>query len=71
LEGTLIPDFHYVLLKDDFSDLLEKIDFFIKNPNMAKEITSNANEYVEQFFDEERERLISLLVMKKYIELSQ
>ncbi|MEO9273573.1 glycosyl transferase family 90 [Marinomonas sp. 5E14-1] len=71
MEGTLIPDFHYVLLKDDFSDLLEKVKFYIENPDLAKEIIANANEYVQQFFDEERERLISLLVMKKYIDLSQ
>jgi len=71
MEGALIPDFHYVLLKDDFSDLLEKVTFFIENPESAKEIIANANEYVQQFFDEERERLISLLVMKKYIELSR
>jgi len=71
MEGTLVPDFHYVLLKDDFSDLLEKVNFYIENPSLAKEIIANANEYVQQFFDEERESLISLLVMKKYIGLSQ
>ncbi|MEP0071306.1 MAG: glycosyl transferase family 90 [Marinomonas sp.] len=71
MEGTLVPDFHYVLLKDDFSDLLEKVNFYIENPSLAKKIIANANEYIQQFFDEERESLISLLVMKKYIGLSQ
>ncbi|WP_211236447.1 glycosyl transferase family 90 [Marinomonas ushuaiensis] len=70
MEGRLIPDVHYVELKDDFSDLLEKVDFYIENPNLAKNIINNAHDYVEQFFDEDRELLISLLVMKKYLELS-
>jgi len=26
MEGRLIPDVHYVLLKDDFSDLQEKME---------------------------------------------
>lgn len=71
MEGTLIPDYHYVLLKDDFSDLLEKVHYYINNPDQAKVIIQNANQYVEQFLDQEREELISLLVMEKYLELSQ
>lgn len=70
MEGTLIPNYHYVELKDDFSDLLEKVDYCIAHPNFAKEIVKNANNYVEQFLDEDREELISMLVMQKYLSLS-
>ena len=70
MEGTLLPNVHYVELKDDFSDLLEKMDFYIANPELAKKIISNAHEYVSQFLDEDRELLISLLVMERYLALS-
>lgn len=70
MEGLLIPGYHYVELKSDYSDIEEKIDYYLKNPDKAEEIINNANEYVSQFMDHEKEKLISLLVMKKYFELS-
>lgn len=66
MEGTLIPNYHYVLLKDDYSDLQEKVDYYSKNIEESLQIISNANEYIKQFQDQKRERLISLLVLKKY-----
>ncbi|MDK2841597.1 MAG: hypothetical protein PWQ17_1102 [Anaerophaga sp.] len=66
MEGTLIPDFHYVLVKDDFSDLEEKIKYYINYPDEAEKILANAHDFVEQFKNPKREKIISLLVMKKY-----
>lgn len=71
MEGSLIPNFHYVLLKDDYSDLEEKIEYYNMSPEEAKNIIKNANQYVSKFFDEETELMISLLVIKKYFELSK
>jgi hypothetical protein len=68
MEGTLIPDFHFIEIKPDFSDLEEKINFYIRNPDKAKQIISNANRYVKQFQDKEKEKIISLLVLQKYFE---
>ena len=68
MEGKLIPNYHYVLLKDDYSDLEEKIEYYSKNTNESLEILKNAKEYLEQFKDDKREDLISLLVVKKYFE---
>lgn len=70
MEGALIPDHHYVLLKDDYSDLEEKIHYYSKNEEAAKRIIRNANQYVEQFLDDRRELVLSLLVMQKYFERS-
>lgn len=28
MEGALIPNHHYVLIKDDFSDLEEQLDYY-------------------------------------------
>jgi len=71
MEGKLKPDFHYICLKDDFSDAEEKINFFIKHPDHVKKIISNANDYVEQFKNKRKEKLISLLVLDKYFSYSK
>lgn len=70
MEGKLIPDYHYVELKDDFSDLVEKVEFYQAHPDKAKKIIQNAHEHVKQFLNEKRERAISILVVQKYLELS-
>ncbi|MDF3822519.1 glycosyl transferase family 90 [Leptospira sp. 96542] len=70
MEGRLQAGVHYVLLKDDFSDLEEKIDYYSTHAAEARDIVQNANRYVAQFRDRRRERLISLLVLQKYFLLS-
>ncbi len=70
MEGTLKPDYHYIEVKEDFSDLEERLGYYIAHPAEAEAIIGHAHEYVEQFFDRERERLISLLVLKKYFEIT-
>ena len=70
MEGSLIPDYHYVLLNDEFSDLEEKINYYVEHTSEALAIIRNANQYAMQFLDTRREKLISLLVLKKYFDLS-
>ena len=70
MEGQLIPNIHYVQLEDDFSDIEEKVTYYLQHPAKALEITSQANDYCEQFKNRKRETLISLLVMKQYFEQS-
>ena len=66
MEGRLIPDFHYILIKDDYSDLIEKLSYYITNAEKAEIIVRNANQYVKQFFNSDQEDLISFMVLKKY-----
>ena len=68
MEARLIPDYHYVAIKQDYSDLEEKLNYYTEHENKALHIIRNAKEYVDQFWDEEREDLISLLVMQKYFD---
>jgi len=70
MEGTLIPDFHYIEIKRDYSDLTEKMDHYISHPEEAERISRNAQEYVRQFWDKRREKLISLLVLEKYFRMT-
>lgn len=68
MEGKLKANFHYIKIKEDYSDLEERLNYFIENPEEAHKIIKNANEYVTQFFDKEREHLIALAVINKYLE---
>ncbi|MCG2837122.1 glycosyltransferase family 90 protein [Photobacterium sp. WH77] len=70
MEGTLKAGVHYVELKDDFSDLEEKIHYYNQHPEAAEAIIANAHEHVHQFCHPRQEKLIGLLVLKKYFELS-
>ncbi len=70
MEGTLIPNYHYVLLKDDYSDLEEKVLYYSSHIQEAKQIIKNAHAHIEQFKNKKREDTISLLVLKKYFEQS-
>ena len=66
MEGKLMPDYHYIKVEKDFSDLETKINYYIKHTEKALAIIQNAHKYVEQFQDKEREKLISLLVLDNY-----
>ena len=70
MEGKLQAGVHFVEVKDDFSDLIEKMDYYTKHEDEALEIIKQANQWVEQFKDLKREKLISLLVAQKYFDLS-
>ncbi len=70
MEGTLIPNYHYIEVKDDFSDLEERLTYYINHPEEAEAIIQHAHDYVKQFKDSKREKLISLLVLKKYFEVT-
>ena len=66
MEGKLIPNHHYVEIKDDYSDLEERLNYYIENPKEAQQIIRQAHEYITQFEDKDREDLISLLVLERY-----
>lgn len=68
MEGTLLPDYHYICIKDDYSDLEEKLNYYIQHVEEAEKIISNAHRFVAQFMDQRKEDIISLLVLRKYFE---
>lgn len=70
MEGSLIAGYHYVEVKEDFSDLEEKIRYYTEHIQEAEDIIAHAHEYVSQFMDKEREEIIQLLVLQKYLRLS-
>jgi spore maturation protein CgeB len=70
MEGTLIPNYHYIEVKPDFSDLEERLTYYIEHPDEAEAIIQHAHDYISQFRDEKREKLISVLVLKKYFDIA-
>lgn len=66
MEGRLKGGEHFVEIAEDYSDLEEKLEYFIAHPKDALEIIHNAHKYIAQFRDKKREDIISLLVLEKY-----
>lgn len=66
MEGTLIPNYHYIEVKEDLSDLEERLQYYIDHEDEDLEIIRHAHEYVEKFWDDDREHLIQMLVMNKF-----
>ncbi|MBR1793598.1 MAG: lipopolysaccharide biosynthesis protein [Bacteroidales bacterium] len=69
MEGRLKADYHYVSIRPDFADLIEKMDYYSSHPKEAQQIIDNANRWVSQFRDTARERYIGLRVLQKYLTL--
>lgn len=70
MEGRLKPDYHYIEIKDDFSDLEEKLQYYSTHIDEAQAIIDHAHEYVSQFRDSGREQLIQLAVTDKYFRMT-
>ena len=70
MEGKLIPNYHYIEIAADYHDLIERINYYEAHPEEAKAIVEHAHEWVRQFQDKKRERLISLMVLDKYFRLT-
>lgn len=66
MEGTLVGNKHYIEIKEDYSDLEERLTHYITHPQEALQIIQHAHEYVNQFHNKEQEHLISLFVLEKY-----
>jgi hypothetical protein len=71
MEGRLQPGKHFVLLKDDLSDLEEKVHYYLMNKEEAEEIIFNAHAWVDLFTDPLKEKIIATRVLEKYFRLSQ
>ena len=66
MEGMLQPDVHYIALKDDFSDLEERLNYYMEHKSEALQIIANANAYVKKFRNPKMEKALRYLVLDKY-----
>ncbi|MFC3847086.1 glycosyl transferase family 90 [Helicobacter baculiformis] len=70
LESRLVPNVHYIPIKDDYSDIETQLEFFTTHPKDCLEIIANANAYVRAFLSP-MENLIVFLVLRKYFYATQ
>ena len=68
MERKLIPNHHYILLKNDFSDLKAKLEWCKRNQDKCKVIIQNANKYMSQFKDEYVEKKLEEDIIRLYFE---
>lgn len=66
-ESLLEPYVHYVPVKDDFSDLLDRKLWCDAHPETCKAIIANAHAFVQEFRNEEREIYLSFCVLQTYL----
>ncbi len=69
METTLEPNYHYVLLKDDFSDLEEKLNWCNNNQQKCIDIVKNANKFMSQFSNNDNELKLEIDVINNYFKL--
>lgn len=68
MEGRLVPGFHYVEVQDDYSDLIEKLEYYLKHEEESLQIIKNANMHVALFTNKKIEIALSILVLERYFE---
>ena len=66
MEDKLVPGEHYILIKDDFSDLIDKYKWAMSNLRKCQEINKNAKSYMRQFMNQKNEDFIEKEVIRKY-----
>jgi hypothetical protein len=66
MEGRLIANHHYVLINDDYSNLEERIEYYINNTEEAKQIIQNANDFTTQFMCKKTEDWLHLKSLDRY-----
>lgn len=67
MHSEMKPGFHYIEIAPDFHDAGEKMEYYASHPDEAEKIAMESKKWAQQFFDRKREKLISLLVIEKYL----
>lgn len=67
MEGRLQPGVHYIEIRDDYSDLEEKVDYYNRHQDEARKISANARKWAGQFTDSRLERQLGVAVMHNYL----
>lgn len=70
MEGLLQPGVHYIQINDDYGNLEAQLQYYQDHPKEATEIIQSAKAYRKQFDNPQKEDLISLLVLQKYLKMA-
>jgi hypothetical protein len=66
IEENLQPWQHYIPIRHDFSDLPDKVEWAINHPEKCKNISKHGKEYMEQFLDIEKEKIVLDTILEEY-----
>lgn len=66
MEGRLEGGVHYIEIRDDYTDLEEKLRYYMQHPDEAQKIIDNAHRWVEQFKNRKIEFHTRLRAMEEY-----
>ncbi len=67
--NELKPDVHYIEVYNDYSDLIQKIEFAMNHDEFAQKIVANANEFAKSHLKQEDIMLYLYLVILEYSKL--
>lgn len=70
MEGKLIPGYHYIEIREDYSDLIDKIQYYEAHPEEAQAIVEHAHQWCAQFQDQQTEDIVALKVLEKYFRMT-
>lgn len=66
LEENLQPWQHYIPIHHDFHDLTEKVEWAINHPEKCQTISKQGREYMEQFMNIKKEKIIMDTILEEY-----
>ncbi len=65
-EPLLRPGEHYVNVASDYSDLLDRMDYYLSHPTEAQEMIDNNHRWIRRFTNPRLELATTLLTLKNY-----
>lgn len=66
-EALLQPGEHYVHVASDYSDLLDRMDYYLSHPAEADEMIENNHRWIRRFTNPAIEHAATLLTLKNYL----
>lgn len=66
-EALLRPGENYVAVASDYSDLLDRMDYYLSHPAEAKDIIENNHQWIRRFTDPKLEHATTLLTLRNYL----
>ncbi len=66
MESTLTGGVHYVEIADDYSNLEERLQYYINHPEECQKIVEAAHKHIDQFRNKRLEKIISIKVAEEY-----
>lgn len=70
MHSRLVPGRHYIETAPDYSDLGDRVEYYVSRPREAQLIAEESQRWAAQFADPRRELLIQLLVISRYLRLT-